>query len=742
VHKSGALIVQEGRKLCNAWDGRRASDAEATDLLNQKKTCDEAYGTQVLSFLDGTNKSTKLTRINILTMGTRVKRLAIQKTAAEHAKLNELTLCRRALDWGMETGKTVDYGMFSGLCSALPLALFDAVNSARRGSKAPFRNYLIETKYPCTSINPPSSNCVIIDRMFAVLGCYPNATMNTYGDWADLVIMSWIIPYLRMNATSAVHLVFDDPRHEDGRKKFCQAKRDGIHHKAAQGREAGSVVGPIAALTPLAFKDKLWKMQLGNRETKRKKVRFLCETIGARIQTYLGAGQQFVMAGGFEGEHNNMACVVTAQGVQMSDIYRNDHPEADTKVFIHASKCGFQRVSIYSPDSDIVFIALLLYAQLKLDIHVQICKQNMTKHATYVEIKTLWEKVTRDNNMQHIASPQMRVRTLVMMFLASGSDYTSFFYEQPKKTFLDMLCKNARFVCPDDDACIGNTVNIENAMDSFFRLVGTCYFNGNKKLFGLLCADQLFAQASAGLDDDKKMSKFIDTIRMQTWVARAEERKRIPTIGALRFHFLRSVAAMEVWEHALAPILSRPALDQRGYIIGESGELSIRHDTEENERNVRVATKYLTDGCGCGGHCKTKACPCKKQGRACGPACRCTNCCNCADCIVAPLSRGTGTGGEGEVGAEGEEGEAEEGEEHFCGVCEQSMGGDIGNLTLIDDVLLLCESCEAEQDAVELDDDDEIRSEDDASDEDVHCDAEIDETNGEDGSGSDVDPDD
>eukprot|EP00227_Mantoniella_beaufortii_P010754 CAMPEP_0197576598 /NCGR_PEP_ID=MMETSP1326-20131121/1570_1 /TAXON_ID=1155430 /ORGANISM="Genus nov. species nov., Strain RCC2288" /LENGTH=62 /DNA_ID=CAMNT_0043139553 /DNA_START=145 /DNA_END=333 /DNA_ORIENTATION=+ len=49
---------------------------------------------------------------------------------------------------------------------------------------------------------------------------------------------------------------------------------------------------------------------------------------------------------------------------------------------------------------------------------------------------------------------------------------------------------------------------------------------------------------------------------------------------------------------------------------------------------------------------------------------------------------------------------------------------------------------EAEQDAVELDDDDEIRSEDDASDEDVHCDAEIDETNGEDGSGSDVDPDD
>eukprot|EP00227_Mantoniella_beaufortii_P018215 CAMPEP_0197575026 /NCGR_PEP_ID=MMETSP1326-20131121/571_1 /TAXON_ID=1155430 /ORGANISM="Genus nov. species nov., Strain RCC2288" /LENGTH=73 /DNA_ID=CAMNT_0043137719 /DNA_START=63 /DNA_END=284 /DNA_ORIENTATION=- len=73
------------------------------------------------------------------------------------------------------------------------------------------------------------------------------------------------------------------------------------------------------------------------------------------------------------------------------------------------------------------------------------------------------------------------------------------------------------------------------------------------------------------------------------------------------------------------------------------------------------------------------------------------------------------------------------------------MGGDIGNLTLIDDVLLLCESCEAEQDAVELDDDDETRSEDDATDkdvDDVHSDAEIDETNGEDGSGFDADPDD
>jgi hypothetical protein len=294
------------------------------------------------------------------------------------------------------------------------------------------------------------------------------------------------------------------------------------------------------------------------------------------------------------------------------------------------------------------------------------------------------------------------------LFLASGSDYTSYFVAHSKKSIFDTWLGNARFVCPTDDECLGNIENIHAAANSFYRLVGSFYFQGHKKLFGLLRADQLLAEVSAGDNDDDVLSRFLHGIRMKTWVACSAEKKRIPTIGALRFHFLRAVAAMEVWEQALTPIMRSPALDQRGYIVSD-GVLSIRHDTEENERNVLATTKHLMNGCGCGGHCKTKRCPCKKQGRACGPACKCTDCCNCDDCGVAGVA--AVPGGTVEVGAQGEV-EVQE-EEHFCGSCEVSMGGDIGNVAATDDARVLCEGCAAideMHEELERDGDDEMHS--------------------------------
>ena len=75
----------------------------------------------------------------------------------------------------------------------------------------------------------------------------------------------------------------------------------------------------------------------------------------------LGITEKIVVSGGFEttGTAKFATCNVSGP----ADEYANNHMEADTLVWLHAVKCPYNRVVIYSPDNDVYHISLPLLEQ-------------------------------------------------------------------------------------------------------------------------------------------------------------------------------------------------------------------------------------------------------------------------------------------------------------------------------------------------------------------------------------------
>ena len=92
----------------------------------------------------------------------------------------------------------------------------------------------------------------------------------------------------------------------------------------------------------------------------------------------------------------------------------------------------------------------------------------------------------------------------------------------------------------------------------------------------------------------------------------------IPSIEALRLHWMRSRWVLLYWRQAQHSYIQLPPIEKHGWKIKEQS-LVVEWDTEENIKGVQSRVALLLRGCGCKKGCDTRQCSCKRAGNECGP---------------------------------------------------------------------------------------------------------------------------
>ena len=191
----------------------------------------------------------------------------------------------------------------------------------------------------------------------------------------------------------------------------------------------------------------------------------------------MGQQQTLVLAGCFD---DDIAWVIrngVASAPQPEPQYHSNAKEADQLVWHHAVMCPSSTVLIFSPDTDIFVIELGFLSGYSKQFVVQ----NNLPHSgvqKYINVNNLPSALQNDSDFASLATETIP-GIMVGLFAATGSDYTSYFKNIGKATFLNLFFQYSRFNSGNGMEGSLNEFNEttrESGFLSFLRLVGTAYF--------------------------------------------------------------------------------------------------------------------------------------------------------------------------------------------------------------------------------------------------------------------------
>lgn len=191
---------------------------------------------------------------------------------------------------------------------------------------------------------------------------------------------------------------------------------------------------------------------LSDRDTKRKLVNFLATDILIIAQEFLRVGQRLISAGGFDGDMMDKATVATKFAIEEESNFSSNHVKSDSRVWLYCLNTPHSRVVIYSPDTDTYHIGLRsLYSPdgtMKKDAVVQLSMSIDSNE--YLSLSKLVNFLSSDLDLDTLAKDQLPT-TMQTIYIASGRDYTSFFYGCGKASFLSTFFQHANFITGSDE---------------------------------------------------------------------------------------------------------------------------------------------------------------------------------------------------------------------------------------------------------------------------------------------------
>ena len=144
---------------------------------------------------------------------------------------------------------------------------------------------------------------------------------------------------------------------------------------------------------------------------------------------YLSGDQTLYVAG----TDKNLCWYTTKSGLEQVAVgLTSNSEEADMRVWLHASYGDGIRKLIFSPDTDVYHIALM-HAQLDNEVMVQL--NPLGTDFKLVDMKILNECLCADSELHATHGPQIS-KVIVMLYISTGRDFTSFFVGLSKVTFL------------------------------------------------------------------------------------------------------------------------------------------------------------------------------------------------------------------------------------------------------------------------------------------------------------------
>lgn len=348
------------------------------------------------------------------------------------------------------------------------------------------------------------------------------------------------------------------------------------------------------------------------------------------IQGCLQETQTLYIAGGFNDPISETVWFVRGKNKpQPNPVYTCNAEEADTRVWLHATKTQHHRVLVISPDTDTYHIGITI--QTNKHILVQVSSIS-SREMKLIDLTALKAALQNDPDLAGIP-PLILPQIMQTLYVCTGCDYISFFSQLGKATFLRCFFKHASFITSGDPQGTLADVVLDGEFMSgylaFLRLIGTVYFMKYATAFEE-------ATPSAHYHNFYKTEKnlfqqheaWIQNIRESIWHRTKFENEMPPSYEALVLHWKRSCWVLNMWQQSTKNIMTLPPLVDYGWHINASHELMIRWDTEENIRAVNDRVQLLLRGCKCTTGCTTARCSCKKNKRQCSEGCSCKHCCN------------------------------------------------------------------------------------------------------------------
>ena len=149
-----------------------------------------------------------------------------------------------------------------------------------------------------------------------------------------------------------------------------------------------------------------------------------------------------------------------------------------------------------------------------------------------------------------------RPKVLVSLYALSGTDFTSFFMGHGKVTFMKAFFEHANFICEDSNERPGSlaAMNAHSGFYSFMRLIGAVYFRAHRPAFPEYSSpESLFNSISdPNMTVEDRHTHFIECIRTAIWDRIVFEDQLLPSVDALKRHYLRAKWVISYNHHTIS----------------------------------------------------------------------------------------------------------------------------------------------------------------------------------------------
>ena len=269
------------------------------------------------------------------------------------------------------------------------------------------------------------------------LGCH-----KTLSDYTQFLLKRFISPHLT-RGSKEVHIVFDTPGMlPNTPKQFEQQRRDKtanitLDHYCDDITNASTV------------QTKKWRDKfISCRVCKRKLVEYLGKSLLNRVKSLLTTNQIVYVAGATD---DGLCWYVQGNSnPQPEPQLRSNAEETDTRAWLHVNNSTHSRVLVESCDTDVYHIGLPLQCVHQKEIVIRISPYN-AHQLKYLNLTNLVDTLSRDQDLAGI-DPMLLPQMLQTMYVVTGCDYTSFFSQIGKGTFLANFFQYASFITAGNKA--------------------------------------------------------------------------------------------------------------------------------------------------------------------------------------------------------------------------------------------------------------------------------------------------
>ncbi len=566
----------------------------------------------------GNNKPRKNKKINNFLTETRNK-YQVQKQI-EKTQKDIIEVKNKQIEWA--NAHNIAPGEIHQFLS-YPAALSNADLTPYKGSKSKSKVFF-QTHYPdCFTVGAIQTDitCIIIDAMF-ILHSSPAPSNSTFEEHVKRLYTTWVLNWFAKYKTLVeVHLVFDRFSNESTPKIFERSRRN----KGLGSEEKINIYDRTDV--PHGMK---WQNFLSNRDNKENLIKYIISKFRTYGSDLPKENDKLILDGDddvVQVTKNDLYCSI--------ERYQNNHLEADTKVWLHANKTDLSEIIIHSPDNDIYNIGFGLLNHL-VDKNIWVQTKQHVYESEFLNVKRVAEKFSNSIDMSSLSLGKIG-NILQMLFVVSGSDYTSYFKNHGKCSIYKTFFQNFEFINQIDitlDETSNKTYN--KGFLSFGILMGCEYFNGCANFYNTVNPDKTpcsFFKHVNGESNSainvKTLAKWLDEIRDTTIKLKKSEELYLPSNGSLLLHWKRCCWVSQIWKQSTSNIIEFPDVRQWGWKYNDDNDLIIMWDSQENLDKIQTTLRLWTKGCSCKSGCKNRRCGCRnREGRSCGPGCNCKGKCS------------------------------------------------------------------------------------------------------------------